>query len=169
MWDDLVIGVAITLVCILVSGLALWLAEAFFTRHRGWLRRPPHGARLVVVVMVTSTLILAVIALAVAIWSAVFRWLGLFPDWPTAFYFALVSYATLGYGDVVAPPDWRILGAMAGVNGFLNFGLLTTLLIDGLGHVREGYREARAGRSVSGAPRSARRATPPAPPSARAD
>jgi hypothetical protein len=169
MLDDLAIGVGITLVSILISGLALWAAEAFFIRHHAWLREPPHGVRLVAVVMVTAGLVLVVIAVAVTIWAATFHALRLFPDWETALYFALVSYATLGYGDVVAPPGWRILGAMAGANGFLNFGLLTTLLIDGLGHVREGYREARRDRPVSAARRSGRRARPDAPPPATED
>jgi hypothetical protein len=57
-----------------------------------------------------------------------------------ALYFAMVAYTTLGLGDVVPPERWRILGAMAAANGFLNIGLLTTLLIEGLGQVRVGYR-----------------------------
>ena len=32
-----------------------------------------------------------------------------FNDWNTSFYFSLVSYATVGYGDVTLPQHWRLM------------------------------------------------------------
>ena len=34
------------------------------------------------------------------------------PDLPTAFYFSIVTYTTTGYGDVVLPPEWRMVGGV---------------------------------------------------------
>jgi hypothetical protein len=75
----------------------------------------------------------------VAIWASAFVWLRIFSGFREAFYFALVSYTTVGYGELLPPKDWRVLGAMAAANGFINIGLLTTLLLEGLGHIRAGY------------------------------
>ncbi len=136
------IGVVVTMVCILVSGLGFWIAEVMFTRHRAWLRAPPHSLKLLVVVVGAGGLVLAVVLAGVAIWAAALRWLGIFGSFDEAYYFALVSYTTVGYGELLPPVRWRTLGAMAAANGFINIGLLTTLLIEGLGHVRAGYHRS---------------------------
>lgn len=64
------------------------------------------------------------------LWAGVLLWLGAFPHLEEALYFAIASYTTVGFGDVVAPPDWRILGATIAANGMLGFGIATAALID---------------------------------------
>ncbi len=142
---QLAIGGLLTVVCIAVSGLGLWAAERLFTRHRRWLRSPPHAPKLLVAVIGTSLLVLLIITAGVWIWAAALLVLGVFVTTEEAIYFALVAYTTLGFGDVLPPHRWRILGAMTAANGFINIGLLTTLLIEGLGHVRAGYRRTVLG------------------------
>ena len=39
-----------------------------------------------------------------------------------------VNYTTLGYGDVVMSPAWRLLGPMEAADGMLMFGLSTALI-----------------------------------------
>jgi hypothetical protein len=34
-----------------------------------------------------------------------------------AVYFSIVAYTTLGFGDILLPLDWRLLGGMASANG----------------------------------------------------
>jgi hypothetical protein len=61
----------------------------------------------------------------IAVW-ALFYWSGgCFPDAESAFYFAGVTYTTLGYGDLVLPPEWRMLAPIEGLNGILMCGLST--------------------------------------------
>lgn len=50
-----------------------------------------------------------------------------------AIYFALVTYTTVGYGDVTLGPEFRIFGAMASVTGLLGFGISTAFLVGLLG------------------------------------
>lgn len=49
-------------------------------------------------------------------------------DIQTAFYFSLVTYTTLGYGDIVLTGDWRVLSAVEAVNGVIIFGWTTALI-----------------------------------------
>ena len=142
MLDQLAIGVGLTMLCISVSGFGFWIAEKLFTRHRDWLMRPPHRLKTFAVVVGAGALVLGIVLVGVAIWATGFTWLRMFGDFQTSVYFALVSYATVGYGNTMPVDDWRILGAMAAANGFINIGLLTTLLIEGLRYVREGYRKS---------------------------
>ena len=76
------------------------------------------------------------ITLDVWLWAFAFQYLGVFPDLEHAVYFALVSFTTLGYGDLLLPTEWRILGGMAAANGLLNIGLMTAFMIEALRHIR---------------------------------
>src|SRR5215471_1997733 len=60
-------------------------------------------------------------------WAGFYRWICC-PSWEAAFYFSVSSYSTVGYGGVVLPPEWRILGPIESVTGVLMCGLSTALL-----------------------------------------
>ena len=67
--------------------------------------------------------------LEVAIWAAFYAWKGALPDLETSLYFSSVTFATIGYGDVVLPPTWRLLAAMEGLTGILMCSWSGALLI----------------------------------------
>lgn len=61
--------------------------------------------------------------LEIAVWALFYFWQGCFTDAETAFYFSGVTYATIGYGDLVLPAPWRMLGPVEGLAGILMCGL----------------------------------------------
>ena len=61
----------------------------------------------------------------VAIWALFYAWQGCLPDLESAFYFSGVTYTTVGYGDLVLPQAWRLLGPVEGLTGILMCGLST--------------------------------------------
>jgi len=63
----------------------------------------------------------------IAVWALFYLWSGCLPDAESAFYFSGVTYATVGYGDVVLPQRWRMLGPIEGLTGILMCGLSTAL------------------------------------------
>jgi hypothetical protein len=65
----------------------------------------------------------------VAIWAALFLYIGEFNDVATAFYHSMVNFASLGYGDIVMSEQWRLLGAIEASNGVLMFGLTAGTLL----------------------------------------
>lgn len=67
------------------------------------------------------------------IWAFSFLLLGGFATIEPAIYFALASFTTLGYGDVVLGPELRIFGAFASVTGMLTFGVSTAFLVGLIG------------------------------------
>jgi len=50
------------------------------------------------------------------------------PDLETAFYFSMVTFTTLGYGDVVLTGHWRALASIQAANGVIIFGWTTALI-----------------------------------------
>ncbi len=63
------------------------------------------------------------------IWAVVWVLGDVLPDWNSALYFSLVTFTTLGYGDIVLGEQLRIFGAFASVTGLLAFGLSTAFLV----------------------------------------
>lgn len=63
--------------------------------------------------------------LEIAVWAFFFWWQKCLPDIESSFYFSGVTYATIGYGDVVLPKEWRLFGPVEGLIGILMCGLST--------------------------------------------
>lgn len=66
---------------------------------------------------------------AMAMWAAAYRWFGVLPDFETCFYYSLMSYPTIGYGDVGLETAWRLLGPIEGTVGVLMLGLSTGIIV----------------------------------------
>lgn len=47
-----------------------------------------------------------------------------------ALYFALVSFTTVGFGDIVLQPPWRLMSGLAAVNGFLSLGWSAAYMVE---------------------------------------
>jgi Ion channel len=65
----------------------------------------------------------------VALWGGLFVICGEFRDVGTAFYHSAVNYTSLGYGDIVMSPSWRLLGPIETASGMLLFGMTTAIII----------------------------------------
>lgn len=81
--------------------------------------------------------------LQIFVWAACYQWIGCFPDFATSFYYSATSYSTAGYGDVVPPKEWRILGAVEAVTGILMFGWSTGVLFSVVNHLQGRFKELR--------------------------
>ncbi|MBR2691019.1 MAG: two pore domain potassium channel family protein [Aquamicrobium sp.] len=89
-----------------------------------------HGQRSRVAAMISVVLgLFGVLTLEIWLWAACYRLFGLIPDFATALYFSTVTFSTIGYGDVVPAPGWRMFAALEGINGFLLIGWSTAYLI----------------------------------------
>ena len=64
----------------------------------------------------------------IALWAAVFMICGEFHEFGLAYYHSAVNYTTLGYGDLIMSPKWRLLGPMEAANGILMFGVSTAMI-----------------------------------------
>lgn len=64
----------------------------------------------------------------IAIWAVFYFGNSLFQDFETSLYFSTTSYTTIGFGDVVLPRAWRMLGGIEGVTGVLLCGLSTAFV-----------------------------------------
>jgi hypothetical protein len=64
------------------------------------------------------------------IWAITFQTVGAFSELEPALYFSLVSFSTVGFGDITLGPDWRLLSALTAANGFISFGWSTAHMVE---------------------------------------
>lgn len=145
MFIQIALGTGLLLINVMIMAMAAFLLEVAFRRVHPWVVAPPQRPKLLLLLIGVCLWVLAVVTTGVWIWAMALRGLGAFPTMEASVYFSLVAFTTLGLGDVVAPQEWRILSAMAAVNGFLSFGLLTALLVEALRQVRLAQLETRPG------------------------
>ena len=136
MFVQIALGTMLMLLSILIAGVSYWLMETLLMRLRPWLTRAPHRPKLILVLGVAAVWIMAQMTAGVWIWALTMMALGVFDTLELAVYFALVAFTTLGFGDVLLPMEWRLLGGMAAANGLLNIGLVRALLVEALRQVR---------------------------------
>jgi voltage-gated potassium channel len=65
--------------------------------------------------------------LQIVLWAAFYR-VRCFRSWESCFYFSATSYSTVGYGDVVLPLVWRLLGPVEAIMGVLMCGISVSTL-----------------------------------------
>ena len=80
--------------------------------------------------IVALIILLSLVAhlIEIALWAAVFMICGEFHEFGTAYYHSAVNYTTLGYGDLIMSPKWRLLGPLEAANGILMFGVSTAMI-----------------------------------------
>jgi hypothetical protein len=100
-----------------------FVLSTLFSRLRTYLNRAPLKFLTYTWLLVRVAAVTVVAHLAeIALWAAFFAWKGALPDLEVSFYFSAVTYATIGYGDILLPESWRLLAAMEGLTGILMCG-----------------------------------------------
>jgi len=61
----------------------------------------------------------------ISIWGLFYLWNAAMRDLPSALYFSAVTYTTTGYGDLILPPEWRLVGGVEALTGILMCGWST--------------------------------------------
>jgi len=119
---------------VLLVLLTLWLQCGGLVALIFWVRRAlagdPHRLRPFRSTALVAQLTAAVIVLhgvLILFWAGCYRWLCL-SSWGSALYFSASSYATVGYGEVVLPSNWRMLGPLESIIGVLMCGISVSLL-----------------------------------------
>ena len=125
---NLLFGLSTMALCLLLQSLLLAMAVRYYSRHEHLVNSPSFGSSLVVIIGVMLLLVIGNLA-QTAIWALLFRILGEFDQFSTAFYHSAVNFATLGYGDIVMSGKYRLLGPLEAINGVLMIGVSTAALM----------------------------------------
>jgi hypothetical protein len=61
----------------------------------------------------------------ISAWALLYVLYRAMPDLQSALYFSAVTYTTTGYGDLILPTDWRLVGGVEALTGILMCGWST--------------------------------------------
>ena len=78
-----------------------------------------------------------------------YLWWGCLPDAESAFYFAGVTYTTIGYGELVLVKPWRMLAPIEGLTGILMCGLSTGFFFAVVNYIHQSLHTRTSGDSTT--------------------
>jgi hypothetical protein len=136
LFGSLALATVMVMVTVVIHFLGLLLLIRLMEQHG---RRVDHWhrvARQSVLLVVTVLCIMFLHTLEIWAYAALYLGLGVVAGLEPALYFSTVSFTSLGYGDIVLGPDWRIIGAIEAANGLILFGWSTAFLISLMGKLR---------------------------------
>jgi voltage-gated potassium channel len=123
------IGLAVRMVIV-----TLWLRSVGLAVLILWIRRAVAGDlhrfgpfRSAALVVRFTGAVIVLHGVLILFWASCYRRL-CFSSWESALYFSASSYATVGYGDVVLPSNWRMLGPLESIIGVLMCGISVSVL-----------------------------------------
>jgi voltage-gated potassium channel Kch len=108
--------------CVVVHAVGVTYALRWARPRADW--RRPFLARLVLFVRLAVWIILCHLV-EITVWAVFYEWKGAIPDLHSALYFSAVTYTTTGYGDLVLPEAWRLVGGVEALTGILMCGWST--------------------------------------------
>ena len=123
------IGIAVCMVVV-----TLWLQSGALAVLILWIRRAIAGDlhrfgpfRSAALVVRLTGAVIVLHGVLILFWASCYRRL-CFSSWESALYFSASSYATVGYGDIVLPSNWRMLGPLESIIGVLMCGISVSVL-----------------------------------------
>ena len=125
MFMKLLIAFSLMAVCVAIHAVGLIAVFRWMQGRVAGGTRDFWPSTWVLVRVATWTVVLHLVQILA--WAVVYAWLGALPDLTTAAYFSAVTYTTTGYGDLVLPEEWRLVGGVEALTGILMCGLSTGL------------------------------------------
>lgn len=123
MFRELLIALSIVAICVVIHTAGLVLFGQFLIDRFPKLDRAATMTRQVLALILVFAVVLTLHLTEAGLWAGFYYARGLFQDFETALYFSLVTYGTIGFGDVVLPQRWRLLSGIEGISGVLLCGL----------------------------------------------
>ncbi len=118
----------IVAVCLLLHVTGILAMAEWVLQHREYLERTGSRMRSTLLLIVLFSGVMVLHVMETSIWAIFYYTFELFHDFESSLYFSLTSYTTIGYGDVLLPERWRLLGAIEGVSGVLLCGVSTAFI-----------------------------------------
>ena len=116
-------------VAIHAVGSTLWIQ--YLQQNRSLKTRPLPFRTALRVLSSTAVFVLVLHIIEVSAWAVVYLSLNDIPELRTfeqATYFSIVTFTSLGYGDITLQGSWRLLSGIEAMNGIILFGWSTALL-----------------------------------------
>lgn len=125
---NIFIAAILMIVTTAIHGGGMMLALRMLASKRGPLKKRLGNTR---IYWVGGTILLMfLVSLAeVLVWAATYLALNAIEGFEQALYFSMVTFTTLGYGEIVLDENWRLLASFEAANGIIMFGWTTAIVV----------------------------------------
>lgn len=131
---QLVLASMMVLVTVMIHLLGLGsLVRVLRSHHLIW---PAGRAPPITLLLAAALGLFAIHTLEIWLYAGLYLALRAAADFESALYFSTVTYASIGYGDVLVVKSWRILGAIEGATGVIMLGWSTAFLVSLLAQLK---------------------------------
>ena len=138
-------GAMMLVLSTLLHGLGMYFVHARFDRHWPELEHRRVGRQFFFGGLIF--LILVAHLTEVFMWAITLMAVDAIRSFRDAFYYAAVTYTTLGYNAEMLPLHWRILAPMIAMSGLFAFGWTTGVLVSMVHRMHERDRDRDPRRS----------------------
>ena len=125
---EIAIAAAIVSVCMVIHLAGIVLMAEWLFRRRDVLERTASSRQFALKIVTLFAGILLLHLIQTSLWAVFYYTQSLFSDFETSLYFSMTSFTTIGYGDVLLPRNWRLLGVIEGISGVLLCGVSTAFI-----------------------------------------
>ena len=124
------IGIAVFMLVVTtaIHAVGMVLALHAIQKYEGESSKHPRLSRIYRVSGIILLMFLASI-MEVLVWASTFLALNAIQGLEKALYFSMVTFTTLGYGEIVLNEQWRLLASFEAANGIIMFGWSTAIVI----------------------------------------
>ena len=138
------VALALLAACVIVQSVGMLLLIHWLARVRHVLESPSVHRRVGLLLRLFLWIVLLHL-IQVGLWAVVFWQARELPTLETAVYFSFVTYTTIGFGDVILGPGWRMLAGIEGLTGLLLVGWSTAFMFAVVNRMYEHWRQVRGG------------------------
>jgi voltage-gated potassium channel Kch len=125
---ELVLAFAIVAVCVVMHITGMASLTALLLRRRSQIQQSPGLIKSSLLLIIVFAVVIVLHLAQTIIWAAFYYSRNLFASFETSLYFSLKTYTTIGYGDILLPEHWRLLGGIEGLCGVLLCGVSTAFI-----------------------------------------
>jgi voltage-gated potassium channel len=137
------LAVALLATCVIVQSLGMLVLIRWLSRVRRVLESRSTYLRVALLLRLFVGIVLLHLV-QVGLWAVVFWRAQELPNVETALYFSLATYTTIGFGDVVVGPGWRVLAGIEGLTGILLVGWSTAFVFAVVNRMYEHWRQVHS-------------------------
>ena len=128
MFRELAIAAAIVSVSLIIHIAGILLMAKLLSNRREEFERSASNKQYALLIVALFVGILLLHVIQTSLWAVFYYTQELFSDFETSLYFSMVTFTTIGYGDVLLPRNWRLLGVIEGFSGVLLCGVSTAFI-----------------------------------------
>jgi len=129
MLANLALGTLLISATVLIHTVGLVLLSRWMSSVIDWLRLHRHavGRSLAVTSVVLGLFFIHTIE--IWLWAAAYVAMDVVDGFEASLYFSTVTFSTLGYGDIIAAPEWRLFASFEAIDGLILIGWSIAYLV----------------------------------------